>query len=78
VPDPPPPDQLVSASFPHVHLDHTLDAAMRRMAQSSLEVLPVVSRTNVRELKGVLSLNDILAAYRMGERSDGQEIADEG
>jgi hypothetical protein len=40
--------------------------------------LPVVSRTNVRELKGVISFDDILAAYRMGERSDAQAIADEG
>ncbi|HEY7390363.1 MAG TPA: chloride channel protein [Bryobacteraceae bacterium] len=78
VPAPPPPDQLVSSSFPHVHADHTLDMAMRRIAQSGLEVLPVVSRTDVRELKGVISFDDILAAYRMGERSDSQAIADEG
>jgi chloride channel protein, CIC family len=77
-PEPGPIDQLVGNAFPHVHLDHTLDMAMRRMAQSGLEVLPVVSRTNVRELKGVISFDDILAAYRMGERSDQQAIADEG
>ncbi|HLI85488.1 MAG TPA: chloride channel protein [Bryobacteraceae bacterium] len=70
IPEPGPIEQLVAATFPHVHLDHTLDMAMRRMAQSGLEVLPVVSRTNVRELKGVISFGDILAAYRMGERSD--------
>jgi chloride channel protein, CIC family len=78
VPDPPPPDQLVNTNFPHVHLDHSLDLAMRRIAQSGLEVLPVVSRTNVRELKGVISFDDILAAYRMSERSAVQAIADEG
>jgi chloride channel protein, CIC family len=79
VPEPGPIDQLASTSFPHVHSDHTLDTAMRRMAQSGLDVLPVVSRSNVRELKAVISFDDILAAYRMGERSDdAQAIADEG
>jgi tetratricopeptide (TPR) repeat protein/CBS domain-containing protein len=55
--------RLTAESFPHVHADHPLDAAMRRMAQSGLDVLPVVSRSNVRELVGVLSRQDALAAY---------------
>ena len=50
--------------YPHLHPDQSLDIAMRRMAQSGLTVLPVVSRTKVRELVGVISLSDILAAYK--------------
>jgi chloride channel protein, CIC family len=64
VPEPGPVEQLQDSNFPHVHADHTLDTAMRRMAQAGLDALPVVSRTNVRELKGVISFDDIVAAYR--------------
>ena len=41
--------------YPYVHLDHSLDTAMRLMAQTRLELLPVVSRSNLRELVGVVS-----------------------
>jgi len=58
-----PPESLRAESFPHVHFDHPLDVALRRMAQSKLNVLPVVSRSNVRELRGLVSLQDILRAY---------------
>ena len=54
---------LTSESFPHVHMDHPLDMALRRMARSKLNVLPVVGRADIRDLKGVVSLNDILQAY---------------
>jgi chloride channel protein, CIC family len=47
----------------YVYADDHLDTAMRRMAQQNLKVLPVVSRTDARELRAVLSLHDILAAY---------------
>jgi hypothetical protein len=66
VPEPPPAELLTSANFPHVHADHTIDAALERLASSELPVLPVVSRANVRELKGTISLEDMLAAYRIG------------
>ena len=57
--------------FPHLHPDQPLDTAMRRMAQSGLTVLPVVSRRKLRELVGVISLNDALAAYKL---ESGTEI----
>jgi len=50
-----------------VHLDHPLDVALRRMAQVKWNALPVVSRSNVRELQGVVTLNAILEAYGFGE-----------
>jgi tetratricopeptide (TPR) repeat protein/CBS domain-containing protein len=66
VPEPGAVDSLTAAIFPHVHPDQSLDVAMRRLAESEPKVLPVVSRTNVRELKGTISIPDILAAYAVG------------
>ena len=66
VSEPPPLDRLTAENFPHVHADHPLDLALRRIAQSSIKVLPVVSRASLRELRGTISLEDILAAYRIG------------
>jgi CIC family chloride channel protein len=61
---------LTSDNFPHVHMDHPLDMALRRMAHSKLNVLPVVSRTDIRDLKGVVSLQDILQAYGVAGEKD--------
>jgi tetratricopeptide (TPR) repeat protein/CBS domain-containing protein len=63
----PDPEKLKAGEFPHLHADHSLDIAMRRLAETGLRVLPVVSRTNIRELKGTVSMPDILAAYAMGK-----------
>ena len=49
--------------LPHVHLDHSLGVALERMGTSDLNVLPVVSRANVRQLLGIVVLDDILKAY---------------
>jgi len=62
----PHPDRLTAEEFPHLHADQSLDFAMRRLAETGLKVLPVVSRTNIRELKGTISMQGILAAYAMG------------
>ena len=43
--------------------DDSLDTAMRRMAEAGVKVLPVVSRTDLRKLTGVITLRGILAAY---------------
>ncbi len=64
VPAPHPIELLTSETFPHVHPDHPLALAMRRMAASSMDVLPVVSRANIRNLEGTLSVSDIVAAHR--------------
>jgi len=54
---------LTAGNFPHLHVDQPLDAALRHMAQAKLNVLPVVSRTNLRNLRGEVTLNGILRAY---------------
>ena len=49
-------------AMPALHPDHPLDTALRRMADWPL--LPVVHRADFRRLEGVISLEDILRAYR--------------
>jgi chloride channel protein, CIC family len=58
-------DLFESPIFPHLHRDHSFDLALERMGHSGLDQLPVVSRFNVRELLGVVRLQDILAAYHV-------------
>ena len=54
--------------FPHVHPDHPLHAALDRMGASRLDLLPVVSRANVHQLEGVVTLPDVLALYGVGSK----------
>lgn len=54
---------LTTVEFVHVHPDHPLIVALERLGASKLEMLPVVSRANVRELKGIVRLEDVLALY---------------
>jgi CIC family chloride channel protein len=78
VPAPGPVETLRGDRFPHVHPDHPLEMALRRIAQTQLPVLPVVSRTNVREIKGAITMKDILDAYAIGrprESAAGRRIA---
>ena len=49
--------------FPHVHPDQGLDLALERMGMYQLEALPVVGRANIHELKGIVTLRDVLNAY---------------
>ncbi|HEY4359789.1 MAG TPA: chloride channel protein [Bryobacteraceae bacterium] len=65
LPEEPPTD----LEFPHVHPDHSFSLALERMGSSGLNVLPVVSRANVRQLLGVVVLDDILDAYGLGART---------
>jgi CBS domain-containing protein len=58
---------LTADNFPHVHEDHPLDTVLKRMAETGLKTLPVVDRSNLRELQGVISLRDVLAAYGLEE-----------
>jgi CIC family chloride channel protein len=65
LPEPTPNEDLDAEIFPHVHPDHSLDLALRRLAESGLPVLPVVSRTNIRDLRGTISVEDILESYSL-------------
>jgi CIC family chloride channel protein len=61
------PNALDSA---HVHPDHMLSLALERMRSSGLRTLPVVSRANVRQLLGIVVLDDILNFYGVTQPSD--------
>ena len=64
------PRHLPSAEeFPHLHLDHDLGLALERMGASGVNVLPVVSRANLRELLGVVTLHDVLRAYGVAQQT---------
>jgi CIC family chloride channel protein len=58
--------------FPHVHPDHTLDVALQRMGTSGLKMLPVVSRSNIHNLEGVLAMEDVLSAYGLSTASSSE------
>jgi len=55
---------LPLGEFPHLHVDHSLDAALERMGSSALDALPVVSRADVHQLVGMVTFEDVLALYR--------------
>ena len=59
--------------IPHVHPDHSLSLALEQMGTSGLNVLPVVSRANLRQLIGIIALDDILDAYGVTKRGNSME-----
>jgi chloride channel protein, CIC family len=67
---------LSAEELPHVHPDHSLGLALERMGTTGLKVLPVVSRANVRQVIGVVALDDILNAYGVHEPAAVHEGSD--
>ena len=61
--------QAMDERAPHVHPDHSLSVALERMGTTGLNVLPVVSRANLRQLIGIIALEDILDAFGVTKRS---------
>jgi CIC family chloride channel protein len=53
----------INGDFPFVHADHPLSYAMERMGARGVDVVPVVSRANIRQMYGIVTLKDILATY---------------
>ncbi len=49
--------------MPHLHTDHSLAIALDRMGSSKMRVLPVVSRANVHQLLGLVTLEGVMSAY---------------
>ena len=54
--------RILGARIPYLHPDHPLDTALRLIGEWPL--LPVVHRANVQQLLGVVSLDDVMRAYR--------------
>lgn len=54
---------LVDGEFVHVHADQPIDLVLDRLSESS-GVLPVVSRTDIRRVEGVVTLDSVVALRR--------------
>jgi CBS domain-containing protein len=52
---------LIEPTFAHAHPDHSIDVVLDRLSESG-GVLPIVSRTEVRRVEGVVTRDSILAA----------------
>lgn len=65
--NPPPSDvrDIISndGPYPYVHIDHPLSYALEQMRAGSVDVIPVVSRANIHEMRGVVTLQGILSTY---------------
>lgn len=62
-------DLVKPGKFPHVHADQAFDLALERMGAEGLDALPVVSRANVREILGIVYLEDLLESYGLNKDS---------
>ena len=53
---------------PHLHLypDHAISHALERMGATGVDALPVVSRADRGELRGIVTLASVLEAYGVG------------
>jgi CIC family chloride channel protein len=56
----------IDEHFPHVHPDHAASQVLERMRTRGVDAMPVVSRTDIHELLGVVTLAGILSAYKAG------------
>jgi CIC family chloride channel protein len=54
---------LGTNDFPHVHPDQGLDLALECMGANRVDILPVVSRADVHQLLGIVTLHDVLDSY---------------
>jgi CIC family chloride channel protein len=50
-------------NFAFVHIDESLSLALERMGTAGVDTLPVVSRANVRQMLGLVTLPEVLNAY---------------
>jgi CIC family chloride channel protein len=62
--------RVLTRDVPYLHPDHPLDTALRLMGTWPL--LPVVHRANAQQLLGVVSLDDVMRAYRGAGLSETQ------
>jgi CIC family chloride channel protein len=58
---------LPDEDYAYVYPDHPLSYALERMGSAGADALPVVSRANRTELKGIVTLSGVLAAFGVGK-----------
>jgi CIC family chloride channel protein len=56
--------------YPYVYSDHALSLALERMGSAGADALPVVSRADRRELKGIVTLSGVLAAFGVNDNKE--------
>jgi len=56
-------DLMAQPIFPHIHTDQGLNLALERMGSNQIDLLPVVSRADIHQLVGIITLADVLDAY---------------
>lgn len=61
------------ASYPFIHPDQSLSLGLEKMGAAGVDVIPVVSRNNIRQLQGVLTVPDILRAYGLAQSAEASE-----
>ncbi|HCC57505.1 MAG TPA: chemotaxis protein CheA [Solibacterales bacterium] len=54
------------SQFAYVHADQPLSLALKKMGDAGLDILPVVSRADIRQLLGIVTLTETLNAYGLG------------
>ena len=54
------------SQFVYVHPDQPLSLALKKMGDAGLDILPVVSRADIRQLLGMVTLPETLNAYGLG------------
>jgi CIC family chloride channel protein len=54
-----------NGEYPYVHQDHPLSYALERMGHAGVDVIPVVSRANIRQMYGIVTLADVLRTYNV-------------
>jgi CIC family chloride channel protein len=59
-----------SRSYAYVHADHSLSVALQTMGAAEVNVLPVVSRSDIRHVIGMIALPDILSRFGVRERME--------
>ena len=57
------PSSAGAAKLPFIYPDQSLSLALETMGAAGVDALPVVSRADIRQFLGVLTLPDILSAY---------------
>jgi CIC family chloride channel protein len=63
--------------YPHAHSDHQVSYVLDRMRGEGIDTLPVVSRADIHELQGIVTLSRILDSYGIaGKRTPVAEGAD--
>ncbi len=64
--------QVLTQELPYLHPDHPLDTALRVIGK--WPILPVVHRADIQQLLGVVSLEDVMRAYRGVGVSEARDV----